>query len=324
MFELEICNSGGMLLTYWCNATCANCYENCGPNKNSVMPVEDAKEYMIELKKLGCVGQGFHFAGGEPFRNYNQLIKFFESARDVDMLPLGTIETNAFWCTNDELVEKRLTEIRDFGLNGIFISCDVFHQEFVPIERVSRCIRVGKEVLGEGKVHVRFWEFYNDPVFVTDCTEEQKNSIFREQLKRGTERMCGRAVQKLAHLLPCFPPEKFANNSCANPILKSKHIHIDPYGNVFPLTCAGLNLGNAKKQKLSSIYEEFNYLEHPLLKILLEEGVIPIMKEAEKHGFRIDDRGYADKCHLCFEVRRFLFLKGLYPDEIGPEEIYTD
>jgi sulfatase maturation enzyme AslB (radical SAM superfamily) len=78
MFELEICNSGGILLTYWCNATCANCYENCGPNKNSVMPVEDAKEYMIELKKLGCVGQGFHFAGGEPFRNYNQLIKIIE------------------------------------------------------------------------------------------------------------------------------------------------------------------------------------------------------------------------------------------------------
>jgi hypothetical protein len=324
MPTLDVCNSGGILLTYWCNASCANCYENCSPRKNSTMPIEDAKEYMIELKKLGCSGQGFHFAGGEPFRNYNKLIKYFEAAQEVEMLPLGTIETNAFWCTNDELVEKRFLEIKDFGLNGIFISSDVFHQEFVPYDRVSRCVRIGKAILGEERVHVRFWEFFNNPIFVNDCTEEQKHDIFREQLKRGTERMCGRAVKKLTPLLPHFPPEHFTGNVCANEILKSRHIHIDPYGNVFPLTCAGLILANAKKHKLSKIYEEFDYLEHPLLRILIDEGPVAVIKEAEKYGFEIDKDGYADKCHLCFELRRFLFSNNLYPDEIGPGEIYTD
>jgi len=77
------------------------------------------------------------------------IIKYFEAAQQVKILPLGTIETNAFWCTSDELVENRFLEIRDFGLNGIFISSDVFHQEFVPYDRVSRCVRIGKAILGE-------------------------------------------------------------------------------------------------------------------------------------------------------------------------------
>ena len=222
------------------------------------------------------------------------------------------------------LLEKRLLEIKSYGLNAMYISCDVFHQEFVPIDRVRRCVQIGKEVLGEEKVFVRFLEFLNNPILVTECTEEQKQDLFREYLKRGTERMCGRAVKKLAHLVPRFPPEQFANNNCANAILKSKHIHIDPYGNVFPLTCAGLILGNAKKQKLSSIYEQFNHLDHPLMKIFLEEGPVPVMNEVVRYGFEIDKDGYADKCHLCFEVRRFLFFKGLYLDEVGPSEIFTD
>ncbi len=324
MFKLEVCNSGGILLTYWCNAACANCYENCSPLRDSIMPVEDAKEYMSELKKLGCKGQGFHFAGGEPFRNYRQLIKYFEAAKEVDMLPLGMIETNSFWCTNDELVEERLQEIKNFGITSMLFSCDIFHQEFVPIDRVRRGVNISRKILGEGKVNVRFWEFLNNPIATDGLTEVQKQDVFREQLKRGSERIHGRATKALSHLVPRFPVDKFAGNSCAREILQSKHIHIDPYGNVFPLVCSGLILGNAKKQKLSRIYEEFDYLSHPLMKILIEEGPVAITKEAEKYGFQLEKEGYASKCHLCFEVRRFLFYKGFYPDELCPDEIYAD
>ena len=50
--QLEKWDSGGILLTYWCNAACADCYENSSPRKKRVMPLEDAKEYLKELNEI--------------------------------------------------------------------------------------------------------------------------------------------------------------------------------------------------------------------------------------------------------------------------------
>ena len=322
--QLEKWNSGGILLTYWCNAACADCYENSSPRKNCILPAEDAREYLGQLKQLGCNGSGFHFAGGEPFYNYEHLIDCFKVAEEMDMLPLGKLETNAFWCTEDKLVRERLTEIKHFGLDELLVSSDVFHQEFVPIQRVQRAVRIGREVLGEKHVRVRFWEFFHNPIDVMKLTEEQKIEVFRNELKQRPERIVGRAASTLSHLVKKHPKEKYAGSNCARQILQSQHIHIDPYGNVFPSGCSGLILGNAKKQKLSEIYETFEYHRRPVTKMLVEHGVVPLLEEAIQHGFQNDREGYATKCHLCFNIRAFFWEQGLYPDEVGPGEIYTD
>lgn len=322
--QIEKWDSGGILLTYWCNAACADCYENSGPHKKSTMPLEDAGEYLRELKLLGCAGSGFHFAGGEPFYDYKHLIDCFKAAKESGMLPLQKLETNAFWCTDDLLVRKRLTEIKEFGLVELLVSCDVFHQEFVPIERVRRAVRIGGEVLGEKGVRARFWEFFRDPIDIMSLTEEEKLDVFRGELERRPERIVGRAAKALASLVKRLPLETFSKDGCAQPILKGRHIHIDPNGNIFPGGCAGLILSNAKKRKLTEIYETFNYHKHPVLKLLIEHGPLPLLEVAKRHGFEDDKMGYASKCHLCYNTRTYLWNRGLYPHEIGPGEVYTD
>jgi len=322
--QLEKWNSGGILLTYWCNAACADCYENSSPRKKRVMPLEDAKEYLKELKLLGCSGPGFHFAGGEPFYNYDHLMDCFRAAKEAGMLPLDKLETNAFWATDDELVRERLTEIKELGIVELLVSCDVFHQEFVPIERVQRAVKIGREVLGEKGVRVRFQEFLDDPIDVMKLTEEEKLDAFRDELKQRPERIVGRAAKALSRFVDRHPKETFANSGCEGPILKSRHIHIDPYGNIFPSGCSGLILSNAKKQRLSEIYETLDYNDRPVLKMLVEDGPVPLLEMAIQHGFEDSSEEYASKCHLCFNARVFLWEQGLYPDEIGPEEIYTD
>ena len=324
LYKLEKWNSGGILLTYWCNAACADCYENSSPRKNSIMPLEDAREYFKELKLLGCNGSGFHFAGGEPFYNYEHLIGCFKAAKEMGMLPLRKLETNAFWATDDELVRERLTEIRELGLRELLVSCDVFHQEFVPIERVRRAVRVGREVLGEKGVRVRFWEFFHNPIDVMKLTEEEKLEVFHDELKQRPERIVGRAANALARFVKRRPVDAFTDTDCERSIMRTRHIHLDPYGNIFPSGCSGLILANAKEQRLSRIHETFEYQSHPVLKTLVERGPVPLLEEAIQHGFQDDGEGYATKCHLCFVARTFLWKQGLYPDEIGPEEIYTD
>ncbi len=130
-------DSVGILLTYWCNAACAHCYENSSPQCRHTMSLDQVRDCLRQLRQLGCTGAALHFAGGEPFYDYELLIDSFKAARDERLLPLGKLETNAFWCTDDDLVRQRLTEIRDLGLIELLISSDVFHQEFIPIERGS-------------------------------------------------------------------------------------------------------------------------------------------------------------------------------------------
>lgn len=316
--------SAGIMLTYRCNATCADCYVNSSPEKRGVLPAEDLREYLRELKRLGITGPKIHFGGGEPFFHYDHLVECFEAAREVGMLPLGKLETNAFWCKSDDLARKRLTEIGDFGVVRLHVSTDVFHQEFIPIENVRTAVRIAREVLGEEKVPMGYWESREDPIDVRTLTEEEKSEAHRAVLKRYPWRIVGRAAKTLSHLVERHPKETFAGDDCARKILKRRSIHIDPYGNVFPSTCSGIIIGNAKKQPLSDIYDTFDYREHPMVKTLVERGPVPLLEEAIRHGFVDDGEGYATKCHLCFAARTFFREKGMHPDEVGPGEIYTD
>jgi MoaA/NifB/PqqE/SkfB family radical SAM enzyme len=316
--------SAGILLTYRCNASCADCYESSSPQKRSSLPLEDAREYLSELKKLGFTGPRLHFGGGEPFYQYEHLIGCLEAAGEQGLLPLGKLETNGFWCKSDELTRQRLTEIQRLGIVQLHVSSDVFHQEFIPMDSVRRAVRIGREVLGEEGVRVGFQSFFENPIDVRALTQEEKVEVFRGALKQHPWRIVGRAARTLSHLVERHPKETFAGDHCARKLLKRRTIHIDPHGNVFSSTCTGITLGNARKQPLSELYRTFKYRDHPLVKTLVERGPLPLLEEAIQCGFDADEEGYATKCHLCFAARAFFWEKRMYPDEVGPEEVYSD
>lgn len=315
--------SAGILLTYRCNASCADCYENSSPRRRRLLPPEDLRRYLRDLRQLGFSGRSLHFGGGEPFFHDQHLITCLEVAREEGMLPLGKLETNAFWCKSDDLVRERLGRIQRLGLVCLSISCDVFHQEFVPLERVRRALRIGREVLGERAVRVSSPEFLDAPVDVTTMSEEKKLEAFREVASRDGWRMVGRAAQVLSPLVERWPAERFAGDDCAKRILGKGTIHVDPYGNVFPSTCAGIVLGNAREHSLCEIQRTFALAQHPVVKTLVEHGPLALHDEARGRAAPPAAAGFASKCHLCYAARRQLWERELHRDEIGPGEIYA-
>ena len=46
------------------------------------------------------------------------------------------------------------------------------------------------------------------------------------------------------------------------------------------------------------------------------------MAEAERLGYVGRPEGYAGKCHLCWNVRRWLFENGYFHDRLGPATVY--
>jgi hypothetical protein len=46
------------------------------------------------------------------------------------------------------------------------------------------------------------------------------------------------------------------------------------------------------------------------------------MRRAIELGYTARTTGYASKCHLCADVRKFLVQRGLWHEWVGPPECY--
>ncbi|HMQ14558.1 MAG TPA: radical SAM protein [Phycisphaerae bacterium] len=333
----------GLMVTYWCNARCAFCYVYSGPDRGGSLEIADAVALWRGLdERAASAGKTMriHLAGGEPFGDWPRLVGIIRAARDAGLTRLEKVETNAFWATDDDLTRARLELLDALGMEKLVVSSDVYHQEYVPFENVRRCVETARRVLGRGRVRVRWWDFYNDPTSLRGASESEKAAAYQAALRRHGERLTGRAAQRLAALLPRRPAAHFAGESCAAEVLQGRHVHIDPYGNVFPGTCSGIILGNALRPAgtggppteasaarpgVAAVWDALarDWPQHPVVSAVVAGGSHELMRRASALGYRELPGGYADKCHLCAHVRQFLVQRGHWPQHLGPPECYA-
>lgn len=152
---------------------------------------------------------------------------------------------------------------------------------------------------------------------------ELASYISRSMPGESTERLGGRGVDVLAPVLPATPLEQLAPSPCGRRMLGKRHIHVDPYDNV----CIGIGcaiLGNAGRCSIEDVLGRVSHENNPMLSLLAREGPThALLAEAVQLGYN-SRTGYFDKCHLCYEVRRFLLTAGYYLDEVGPDTWYFD
>jgi hypothetical protein len=327
--ELRPWHFAGLLTTWWCNARCAFCYVHASPEQGGTLAPEDAVACWARLDRLAARDgrhTRIHLTGGEPFGNWANLVAILRAAKDAGLPPPQKVETNAFWAVDDALTRERLQTLHEIGVPRLDVSTDVFHQEYVDIDRVRRCIRIGREVFGPEGVRAR-WDDYvsgNDPIILAGRPADQREPAYVGSFRRHPERLTGRAAFTLAHLLEQRSIEDLAGENCLAELLKSKHIHVGPEGSVFPGVCSGILLGNALAEPLDEMWDRLasHWRDEPILAPLIEEGPIALYRLACEHGYRPLEGGYAGKCHLCTHVRHYLFDLGLFPAHLGPGPLY--
>jgi hypothetical protein len=322
---------------------------------------------LAEASPHGC---RVHLSGGEPFGDWERLIELCRRAHDEGFFggkgPLASIETNAFWAMDEHVVRERITELDRAGMGKLVISADPYHQQFVPIQRCLMAARVATSILGEPRVQVRWRdclaeEERHGDAETPSCGEEEERhgggdvqelttcdpvseQVFAEYVKKGRERLNGRAADMLAKYLPLKKIVYFADNqltkSCYTPLLRSRHVHVDPGGLVMPGTCSGIILGLVRQQTAildmkniwRRLYEDFSVTalgapdgdsQRPIVSMLTLAGPCGLLDEARRLGFR-PAVGYASKCHLCWELRRFFVRLGIHSDELGPRWLYDE
>jgi len=351
--RLKRWTAAGLLLTYWCNARCAFCYVYSGPNKKGpAMTVDQAIGFWQGLNRL--IDEGgpnyhgvrckVHLAGGEPFYDFEKILAIATAAKTLGLQIFEKVETNAFWAQDDDETRRKIQLLADAGMQMLMISADVYHQEYVPVERCARAARIAREILGDKGVRVRWWDFIDQPVDIAAMSVEDRKKMYAEALERHKERLTGRAADTLADQFECHPPEHFAAESCVSATLGSKHVHIDGYGNVFPGVCSGIVWGKIVPRPATlssetrnelwpesfSTLEELwrhaaeNWRQHPIIGRVVEGGSYRLYQYAREKGFEPRPAGYANKCHLCHDVRRWLYENAHFGSTLGPGEVYTE
>lgn len=307
-------NRSGILITYKCNAACRHCLYMSNPKKNNLMPIDDARHYFNEFSKLGLKGDTLHIAGGEPFMYYEHLLKIVKTASDMGIAPINMVETNAFWCRSEDIAKKRFEELKQAGMLHIFFSADAYHQEFVPIEYVRIGIKSAKAVFGDKNVYIRHEKFVDSPQDISDIPD---------MIRQIGEQMAGRAAEALSQYLEHKPFESFTNNKCESELHphQMEQVHLDPNGLVFPSKCSGIIFINAKEQSLSEAIKSGIYTHNPIMDILINKGPVGLLALAEKEGY-VPKAGYVSKCHLCYEIRKF--LQPYYTEFLGPKSVYME
>ena len=318
-------SSAGLMLTYRCPSRCACCYVFSGPDVHggaTEMSVESALSHWRAVRNLAGDRGRVHITGGEPFSDYERLRQILQAACKQRLVGLEKIETNAYWCSEPGLVRRRLGELAELGLTKLQISTDIYHQQYIPIERVRLGIRIGREVLGADGVQVRWRDFLSEPVLVGGLSDSQRAEAFAAALSRRGERLLGRAAEELASLFPSRDYDSFADDNCVRSLLGARHVHVDGAANVFSGTCLGIILAKANgRMGLDAIWLGFDYRQHPIMSVLVDQGPWGLAELARHQGY-LPRVGYAGKCHLCFDVRRFLYAEGRYHGWLGPGLCY--
>jgi hypothetical protein len=315
----------GLMLTTWCNARCASCYLCCGPDRRDAMSVEAALAIWRSLQEACPHGCRVHISGGEPFGDWPGLIELARRAQAAGLGPLEKVETNAFWAEAAGLVRERLEALDAAGMGKLVISTDPYHQAFVPIARVRLAAQVAEEVLGAGRVQVRWRDWLTEGFDTAGMDSPAWEALVTFYAAKGRDRLCGRAARGLTGRLQLKSLGELADDTCSAALLRSRHVHVGPDGDVMPGTCAGIVLGRIGPDSATAIWQrlEADHAARAVVGTLARRGPVGLLEAAQEAGYQ-PQAGYAGKCHLCWEVRRWLALRGRFGQELGPAALYRD
>ena len=299
--------SAGMFLSYKCSSECKHCMYACSPRWEADWISEKDLEKILTLlsdkilpsplgpDRIG-INYGLHFTGGEPFLNFDLLLKAVKMAHELG-IPSTFVETNSFWCTDDKNTREKLVLLKDSGLDGILVSVNPFILEQVPLEQTERAIRTSREIFKENVIayqEIFYHQFKGLSIKGSLPFEEYLQKAGLSGLSLVELLPMGRACYKLEYLYRKYPAKQFFGESCKGDLMREWQVHVDNYCNYMPGYCGGISLGDARD--LNSVCEGIDLGERPILNALVTDLEKLCEFSAKEFGYKERKEGYISKC----------------------------
>lgn len=295
----------GIITNYNCNAKCSHCMFASSPDCRKEYITPEMSERVAKL--LADAGTGsVHIGGGEPFLNFEALCSLIE-ALNRHGVGIDYIETNAFWCRDEDFARCRLEKLKELGVSTIMVSVDPFHIEYVPLERPLKLCGLLDEC---GFEYFIWQQKFLKRLMVLDITKTHSKDelcavlgddyVVETAMEYGLG-INGRALSFAEKMYPLRSFEYFATDEKCPSLTNAHHCHIDLYGNVVPSRCTGICAGAEDYLSLCTPKEKY-----PVLSRLIEGGTKSLYEYAKEMGFEPDKKGYATRCEFCFAMREYL------------------
>jgi hypothetical protein len=122
-----------IMTTTWCNAHCDHCLAEAGPERKDRVTLEQMKSCIASVHSRYPL-KVVVFTGGECSWLGEDLLSAIAYCDSLGIIT--RIVTNAYWATSEKNARKRLTELREAGLQEINFSVDDFHQAYISIDHI--------------------------------------------------------------------------------------------------------------------------------------------------------------------------------------------
>jgi len=322
-FVIDGLRSGGVITNYFCTSSCGHCLYFCSPKwKKDYMEIGMLTQILKKIRSLGC--KSIHIGGGEPFLNPSGLKMVVETCRSAGVW-IEYVETNSSWYRSMDSACEVLSSLKERGLSALLVSMSPFHNEHIPFFKVKGVMEACNAV----GINVFPWisDFYSE----MDAFDDRKTHTLNEYENRyGSDYLMklpsrywvhlgGRALKTYSRIFGLEPYEETlsSNQRGCSELMDVSHFHFDLFGNYIPGLCSGLAL------HYSDLGDRVSPEKYPFLHILFHQGVSGLFElVSNEYGFK-PSMGYISKCHLCFEIRRYLVMeKGVKAREFQPYGFY--
>ncbi|MCL2060102.1 MAG: radical SAM protein [Oscillospiraceae bacterium] len=288
---------------------CSGCCKHCSnderlDSRGSV----DAKAAVAAIKQLAgrfAIESVMTF-GGEPLLYSDTVCKIHAAARDSGITSRQLI-TNGFFSKDSQKISDVAKALCDSGVNGVLLSVDVFHQEFIPLEPVE-CFAEALIKHGVPRLRVH-------PAWVVDENNDNHyNAETRRLLKiftdKGIEASEGNNIfpsgNAIKHLPEYFaPPDKVDLSAPCGSAPYTSRIDeigcfgINPNGDV---NLCSITIGNIYADDILKIVDGYDPYLNPIWRTVLESGVTGLLRYAQAQGVTVDTSDCRSACGVCRKI----------------------
>ena len=320
----------GLITNYRCTFRCEHCLYCASPQIDEQISEESLMELIRQMDHvLGPVL--LHIGGGEPLLYFERIKELLPCLQKTGIV-LEYVETNGSSLLTQRL--EKLQALREKGLTRLLVSISPFHNAFIPLASLKAVIRDVLAVFGPQGLfpwHTGYLPFLerfspHETVPVRDYFSRfSREEILRQLTAVMYIHPGGRAAYFLADYLPCFPAESVLQRNCSESLASPIHAHLDYLGNYLTGFCSGLRLGERMGFSLKTLYDDgIGLSRYPILDILVKNGIKGLYAYACGAGYTPLEGGYVSPCHLCLDIRIYLYFREEKYPELYPDFFYED
>ncbi len=278
-----------LTITDKCMLTCAHCFEESTPEKNTFLETGRVKDLAKEARNIfkGYNKRYIRITGGDPLLHdgVSEIIESFSRKRNSLKYSVLDVETNGWWAVNDKKTEEIVLRLKNSGATLLSASTDYYHKKssegkFDLSEHVDRIRKIS------AKQNLEFRGIKYLPLFSDDPEirklEEMCGDI-PEVTPIGRARLLNEKWWGKYHLVctshGCsLNPPAFAESN-----FHTYGINISANGNVYSCISgkefehATLSIGNIYNKRLDEILKEQN---NPIVNLIREKGLRKLAKLA--------------------------------------------